>query len=125
MFDAAGKLEEAYPRLFQNGHGIGVGFGPGWIGLLMETFHRLNQLLDDEQVKRFEINQIKEKFGDLRFYYTFFTDREHDDEGLVNAVDAIITEAENRSSEICEDCGGPGVLDRKNGWYRTTCGCRK
>ena len=77
--------------------------GPGWAGLVEEAYNALPP--------GSTIEQVKEKFGGLRFY-------------AVPWVEAI-TEIEDRSLTICEDCGAPGE-PRKGGWIRTLCdGCAK
>lgn len=65
------------------------------------------------------VDQIKEKFGGLRFYIT------HDFEagqGLHEdcPVWAAIEEAERASLIICEMCGQPGER-RRGSWIRTLC----
>lgn len=56
------------------------------------------------------IEQVKEKFGSLRFY----VDREDSE------ISAMISLAEEMSSRICEVCGSPGTL-RPGGWVKTLC----
>lgn len=56
------------------------------------------------------IEQVKEKFGSLRFY----VDREDSE------ISAMISLAEEMSSRTCEVCGCPGTL-RPGGWVKTLC----
>lgn len=56
------------------------------------------------------INQVKEKFGTLRFYYT----------GGDAYVDGVVRMGEEMSAVTCEDCGAPG-RSRRGGWIRTLC----
>ena len=79
--------------------------GNGWIGLVKTLIEDLIQLGWNKQ-----ICQVKQKFGGLRFYIN---------EGGKEIFDKI-TEAENRSYEICEKCGGPGK-STKGGWITTLC----
>ena len=54
--------------------------------------------------------QVKEKFGTLRFYYR----------GGDEYVRGVVDMAENMSSITCEACGNPGeCID--GGWIRTLC----
>ena len=55
-------------------------------------------------------DQIKEKFGTLRFYYS----------GGDDYVDGVVRMAEAMSGCTCEVCGKPGSTGGK-GWIRTTC----
>lgn len=54
--------------------------------------------------------QVKEKFGDLRVYYT---DQTADTE-------EVISIAEQRAVETCENCGSPGTMNTE-GWRKVRC----
>lgn len=54
--------------------------------------------------------QIKEKFGTLRFYY----------HGGDEVIDGMVRMAESMSGVTCETCGNPGQM-RNGGWVRTLC----
>lgn len=58
-------------------------------------------------------NQVKEKFGGLRFYHT----------GGDEVIDGMIRLAETLSYRICENCGAMNELVNPNstGWIQTTC----
>jgi hypothetical protein len=56
------------------------------------------------------VNQVKEKFGTLRFYYT----------GGDDYVDGVVRMGEEMTAVTCEDCGAPG-RGRHGGWIRTLC----
>ena len=56
-------------------------------------------------------SQVKEKFGELRFYMT-----NYDDE-----IDRFIEEAEDLSAITCEECGKSGTLRKINHWLYTRC----
>jgi hypothetical protein len=77
----------------------------GWTALINELIEKLTEAGWDGQV-----DQIKEKFGYLRFYIS------NGDEKLW----AIISEYENKSGTICEMCGKPGKL-RQGVWWKTRC----
>lgn len=69
--------------------------GAGWLPLVEELVIDLIELGWDRQVA-----QVKEKFGGLRFYI-----------GVGSAdIAATIDRAQERSFEICEECGRPGRL---------------
>ena len=64
----------------------------------------------EEVVKQVTLDQVKEKFGTLRFYYT----------GGDDYIRGMVTMAESMSGVTCEECGNPG--ERKGGgWIRTMC----
>jgi hypothetical protein len=56
------------------------------------------------------VEQIKEKFGGLRFYY----------QGGDEQVHGMVRMAEAWAGIACEDCGGIGKR-RGGGWVRTLC----
>lgn len=82
------------------------------------------------------IDQIKEKYGTLRFYY-----HHEEAEGGLNAIDfpegstrfsqddidlrreisGIVDKWEEKSSEVCEKCGRAGVLREDLQWIQTLC----
>lgn len=82
------------------------GVKDGWIPTLEKLMVRLTGL----GMKPEAVLQIKEKFGALRFYISNGTEEMHD----------AIMQAENASSQICEDCGEPGRL-REGAWLKTLC----
>ena len=55
-------------------------------------------------------DQVKEKFGTLRFYY----------HGGDSKVDGMVRMAESMSACMCEECGAPGT-QTQGGWIRTLC----
>lgn len=57
-----------------------------------------------------EINQVKEKFGTLRFYIGAASDE----------VRNRVSRAEMESDTTCEECGAPGEI-RGGGWIKTLC----
>lgn len=82
--------------------------GPGWAKLLAELHAKLTWLAEAQGCK-FRVDQIKEKFGTLRFYAS-----------CTDIMQDCISAAEQRSSRICEGCGDYGTL-RKKGWFKTLC----
>ena len=89
---------------------------PGWYGLatppgwdeLVAGLHRAIVALHPD----YEVYQVKEKFGQLRFYCSVEDDP---------AVAGFISDAEVRSAGICQECGLPGELTVVGGWYATHC----
>lgn len=66
-------------------------------------------LATQKQVPIFVAEQVKEKFGTLRFYYY----GSHE-------FDALVEMAEELSATTCEECGAFGSI-RDGGWLRTLC----
>lgn len=63
-----------------------------------------------EKVSQVVVDQVKEKFGTLRFYY----------HGGDDAVSGMVRMAESMSAVTCEECGNLGS-QRHGGWIRTLC----
>jgi hypothetical protein len=85
----------------------------GWQHILWRLCEQIEIELDkDPELKKdFEVVQVKEKFGGLRFYTNTGND----------AIYELISEVENLSYTICEVCGEPATLTENNRWYRTIC----
>lgn len=83
----------------------GFDIGDGWFPIVKQALMAMVLVGWDR-----DLQQVKQKFCGLRIYI-----------GETNeAVDAIITYAEQRCSVTCEDCGKPhGLTDA--GWGRALC----
>lgn len=107
---------------------FGLEVGKGWYPLIEELSEKLNELylkekekveinkqakalLQDEEVFYFNVFQVKEKFGTLRFYVDGGTDEMH----------KLINEYEVKTEITCEMCGAPGERTTTNGWVKTLC----
>lgn len=82
--------------------------GDGWFPLLYRLFRSLSKELPIQGGK-FEITQISEKYGILRFSGS-----------CPQWSDRLIEEAETASENICDVCGDPGSLCG-DGWYNVRC----
>lgn len=110
----AKRMEEAYPKMFSNPYG-GFAVGPGWWPILETLCANIQQHLnwknrESEIVPQVVVEQIKEKFGGLRFYY----------QGGDEQIHGMVRMAEAWADKSCEDCGAPGKR-RSGGWIRTLC----
>lgn len=129
------QLYEKYPDLFDNRHrspmesclALGIECGNGWYDILscicwtikQREQNILNRLKyegkDDRGWIPVRFDQIKEKFGGLRIYYS----------GGDDYVRGTINMAEEISYKTCEVCGNKGKPN-KGGWITTLCDqCRK
>ncbi len=108
-----------YPRVFQGGRPrCGMGVGGGWGSLIRELLQAIEDLLPAEH--DFKVEQVKEKFGGLRFY-AFSLDLP---EETRKKIDKLISLAESRSFGVCEMCGKPARTDTggsRFGWAKTLC----
>lgn len=90
-----------------------------------DTWHDLAREVHAELLKidpDYQVVQIKEKFGGLRYY---FTPSEGIDTDTRRRMDQITYAAETKSNTICQVCGEPGERTSKRGWYATLCETHK
>lgn len=114
------RLETEFPDMFAHAYG-GVAVGEGWWPIIYSLCKNIQTHVDwmNRQKNEFNrgegcvqvtIDQIKEKFGGLRFYYS----------GGDSMVDGMVTIAESWAAHTCEECGARGHI-RSGGWIRTLC----
>jgi hypothetical protein len=114
------KLTDRWPTWFHTAGDLrhtlmplGFQCGDGWFGILWSLCARLDHLMETEGgvgSEQFEVLEVKEKFGGLRFYVNH----------LSEAIDAAIEAAKLESLGTCELCGRRGQL-RTTPQYRTLC----
>ena len=107
------NLENAFPNLYKSG--IYFEVQDGWFTLLWNLSEKLEQLIlqlrePKDEPQSYHADQVKEKFGGLRFYMSLTTDE----------MGRLIDEAEKQSFKICEICGEPGLI-RGRSWLQTRC----
>lgn len=91
-----------------------ISVGQGWHDLLVRLDRQLSAVQPD-----YEIVQVKEKFGGLRFYTTNVHPENMD------TFRALIDAAESESFRTCEECGGHGKIGGDH-WITTLCDeCRR
>lgn len=110
----AKKMEEQFPKMFANQYG-GFAVGAGWYPILEKLCSNIQHHIDwknreTEVVPQVVVEQIKEKFGSLRFYY----------QGGDEYIHGMVTMAESWAGSTCEECSGIGKR-RDGGWIRTLC----
>lgn len=88
--------------------------GPGWMPLVKELNKELSFIEPN-----YTIDQVKEKFGGLRYYFTCSSRN-------IEIMWVITKTYEKQALEICEDCGETKNVSRNtDGWIRTLCAaCR-
>lgn len=123
------ELVKKYPKILKNFRGDpmqtcmawGIDVGDGWHGLLDQCMEKLQYFCDICSSHGNEVqvlaDQIKEKYGGLRFYVSVYGANTIED----NIVDDIISEAERKAANTCEATGENGSLCKRGGWYRTLC----
>jgi hypothetical protein len=106
-------FQSRYPSVFPRYPECGFEVRPGWVPLVDALCRDLAAELERCPVADFAVEQVKEKFGGLRFYVHSAT----------KAMEEMISKAEAESFRVCERCGAAGK-PRRGGWVRTLCeGC--
>jgi len=116
-------LCERYPYIMVNRYQTmnvtcmcwGFECGDGWFTILDQLMSKIQHHIDwknkkDIEVPQVTFDQVKEKFGSLRIYYS----------GGDDVIDGMIQMAQSMSSVTCEQCGNPGSM-RGRGWLYTSC----
>ena len=105
--------KEIHERV-ENGMGCASHISEGWYELVRELDSNIAEICPE-----YIIDQVKEKFGRLRYYISGIT--EDIDEAKVKTIYNLIHEAEEKSGKICAICGNVGKLGNYNGVYATRC----
>jgi len=125
------QLVENYPAIFrEHGGGIsetpmafGIQHGDGWYDILDALCYEIQNEVDwvnrnrPDTKFRCVAEQVKEKYGTLRFYVRYEFDPDilpRDMDRLRNSMDKIggmISMAERMSARVCEVCGIPSRID--------------
>ena len=121
-------LCEKYPKIFKNRDGsvmetcMAWGFecDDGWFDVIDILCHEIQNHVDwkskniteEEEKESLQVvaDQVKEKYGTLRFYY----------HGGDDVIEGLVTMAESMTHRVCESCGCPGE-PRSGGWIKTLC----
>jgi hypothetical protein len=110
----AQRMEQTFPKMFAEPYG-GFAVGAGWWPILTNLCANIQHHIDwknknSDVVPQVTVNQIKEKFGGLRFYYS----------GGDDEISGMVRMAEAWAGNSCEECGAPGE-SRQGGWIKTLC----
>jgi hypothetical protein len=115
------KLAKRFPSWFNVSGDVrptlmpfGFQCGDGWYNILWRLCVDMEPMvteLEKETGKRFEVVQVKETLGTLRFYVSHHSD----------AINERIVEAQEESSRTCEVCGQQGKQRETGGGVRAAC----
>jgi hypothetical protein len=83
-------LTDKYPNVYSKGIRCGAYFPDEWLPIIEELSLKISNELIASDIKEFSVDQIKEKFGGLRYYVT----------GSNEKIDQFIVEAENKVYEL-------------------------
>ena len=123
------ELVKKYPKILRDYKGDmmqtcmawGMECDDGWYKLLDKCMEKLQYICDlcskDGREVQVVANQIKEKYGTLRFYVSVYDANEIEND----IVDDIVNDAERTSSRTCEVTGEYAEPCKRGGWYKTLC----
>ena len=87
---------------------------PGWYNIIQRLDKHMNVIF----ASGYTIDQIKEKFGTLRFYWTAPAGARTMD---LKDAQISVTNVERESARTCMQCGEAGTLHADVGWHCTLC----
>ena len=134
------KLFQKYPKIFrqkdlsaqETGMCWGISCGDGWYDLIDDLCGEIqNRVANVNRIRKLDLSaapvtliptktelfvceavQVKEKFGELRFYTV----------GGDDYIDGLITMAESVSARTCTECGHKASVNKPSrGWIYTLC----
>lgn len=113
-------LCDRHPKIFTDRHrsvkesamGFGFSCGDGWFDLIDILCERLQHEAEHNDAPQVVASQVKEKFGELRFYIRG---------GATDEQWGMIEMAQAMSARICDQCGKPGRTLGNNLWLMTRC----
>lgn len=112
--DDAGQYRDALVAIMRripDGWGRWISCDAGWYPIITDLDRRLAAIDPG-----YELHQVKEKFGGLRYYFCASDQSCHDD------MRGLVTEAQERCVTTCETCGKPGSLHTsRRAWVKTLC----
>jgi hypothetical protein len=113
MIDKSAQLQKVKSRFPAFSPPV-VECGPGWYQLIIDCDLELGAI-----DPLYQVLQIKEEFGTLRYYFSTSDGREH----LRKKMNEVVAVYEYVSSHKCELCGDMGAKMHKNsyGWMKTVC----
>lgn len=122
---------------------FGISAGDGWYQLLWDLCSEITEAYKEAgKEPDIQIDQIKEKYGTLRFYYSFDGEPwevhaidvlgdtglgamrlmpEGEGNALKQKIADIVRKYEKQSGTVCEMCGKLGKLRTDRMWIRTLC----
>ena len=115
------QLRDKYPELFvdiwgdprQTAMAWGLECDDGWYTILDTLCRQISHHLKyntEPNVQPVILEQVKEKYGTLRFYYR----------GGDDVISGLVQMAEAMSAKCCERCGNLGKI-RGGSWLKTLC----
>ena len=106
---------------------FGIEAGSGWYELIRKLCRELMEACAPAgRANDLVVAQVKEKYGELRFYFHLEGGTVEENALLNHRLYDIIERYEETSKQVCELCGAPGELRELKlvsgmVWYQTLC----
>lgn len=124
------SLCKKHPKIFSQKNSIfcssiGRSFecGDGWYKIIDDLASQLDAIRVSTKIQ-VKAQVVKEKFGGLRFQCDYVFSKSLSKK-ICNSwwaiIHSVISCAENKSFQTCEECGKYGKLQQISGWYSTLC----
>lgn len=110
------ELTQLFPEIYSNVT-CGMYIPVGWLLLVKELSDKIVELENIHNCK-IGVDQVKEKFGGLRYHIHFKT--KDAPKETIDIFYNLINEYETKSSGTCMTCGEPGKVISK-GWISVKC----
>jgi len=113
------QLITKYPKIFVDANKSmvescmywGIECPDAWYHLIDNLCEHIQSYIDNNNVAQVVADQVKEKFGTLRFYY----------HGGDDHVDGMVSHAEHLSGKLCASCGTNLDVGYTLGWITHLC----
>ena len=121
------EIKNDFAWTYYDEHDVGwFDFIPdGWADVLYPYLEKLTSILKYYKLTDYlYIQQVKEKFGGLRFYYSFWNeDREFTEKEQKGAelFQKIVWKMESATETVCCDCGATENIECYGGWVHFSC----
>lgn len=114
----------------KQGEGWFDGLPKGWADVLYEDLSKIDSLLQESGLDDFiYIDQVKEKWGSLRFYYDFIkiddngevVELTEEEQKVVEQIHNLVWKMEEHTEMVCCDCGTTENVQGYGGWVHFAC----
>jgi hypothetical protein len=136
------ELKAKFPYMFL-GENIGLAFHRGWFPTFVSLCEQIDEVLGEDK-RGFHWEQLKEKFGAARYYWsmkslkrTLYIDliapdrvttlvnqpksRAEPSSSQVQRINELVQQAEQATSALCIVCRQPGTLNQDQPWMLVLC----
>lgn len=107
------ELHEKYPKVLPEYPRSGIWVLEGWKPMIERLLGQINEYVTKNEINDFRIDQIKEKFWELRVYHSH---------PLNHEIQKMIDDASGIIGHICTECGAPANrYQDSDGRYHRLC----